>query len=46
MHLTKDMNDQMVEIEWVSPDILPKNETQPDMSVKGATSTQKFIINL
>ena len=45
------MIDQMVEFgfkERVSLDILQKNETQPDMLVQGATSTQnsKLLISL
>ena len=53
LHLTKDTNDQMVEFGFqvkVSLDILPKNEAQTDVCVKGVISTQnieiidKFII--
>ena len=51
LHLTKDMNDQMVEFGFqvkMSLDILPKNETQTDVCVKGAISTQnsKLLISL
>ena len=48
LHLTKDMNDLMVEFDFqvkgASLDILSKNETQPEMFVKGALSTQ-YIAN-
>ena len=55
LHLAKDMNDQMVEFgiqakQRVSLDILPTNETQTDMFIKGAISTQnlnsKLLISL
>ena len=51
LHLAKDMSDQMVVFffkQRVSLDNLPKNETQTDMCVKGAISTQnsKLLISL
>ena len=51
LHLTKDMNDQMVEFGFQVKgelDILPKNVTQIDMCVKAAISTQnsKLLISL
>ena len=51
LHLTKDMNDQMVAFDFQVKDEswhFAKNETQPYLFVKGATSTQnsQLLINL